>query len=105
VSDKSLVDSLEGTVAWEYDSMACRQMKVQLYKGLMKVYTNQSGYMKEALQLWSTKTRTKQQDWNHQAYKMHIKNIAIFMQNDDWVEVARDRFTDKGDNIQWAPKV
>ncbi len=43
VSDKSLVDSLEGTVVWEYDSMACLQTIVQLYKGSMKVYTNQSG--------------------------------------------------------------
>jgi hypothetical protein len=42
VSDKSLVDSLEGTVVWEYDSMACPQIIVQLYKGLMKIYTNQT---------------------------------------------------------------
>jgi hypothetical protein len=26
ISDTSLVDSLEGTVVWEYDSMACPQM-------------------------------------------------------------------------------
>jgi hypothetical protein len=43
VSDKSLVDSLEGTVVWEYDSMACPQTIVQLYKGLMKVFANQAG--------------------------------------------------------------
>jgi hypothetical protein len=43
VSDKSLVDSLEGMVVWEYDSMACPQMIVQLYRGLMKVCINQSG--------------------------------------------------------------
>jgi hypothetical protein len=30
-------------VVWEYDSMAFLQLLVQLYKGLMKVYTNQSG--------------------------------------------------------------
>jgi hypothetical protein len=47
VSDKSLVESLEGTVVWEYDSMACQQTIVKLYKGLMKVYTNQSECMKE----------------------------------------------------------
>ncbi len=39
--DKSIVDSLEGTVVWEYDSMACPQMIVQLYRGLMKVHVNQ----------------------------------------------------------------
>jgi hypothetical protein len=36
------VDSLEGTVLWEYDSMACPQTIVRLYKGMMKVYVNQS---------------------------------------------------------------
>jgi hypothetical protein len=38
-----MVDSLEGTVVWECDSMACPQTIVQLYRGLMKVYMNQSG--------------------------------------------------------------
>ncbi len=38
--DKSQVDSLEGTLVWEYDSMACPQMIVQLDKSFMKVYTN-----------------------------------------------------------------
>jgi hypothetical protein len=28
--DKSIVDSLEGTVVWEYDSMACPQTIVRL---------------------------------------------------------------------------
>jgi hypothetical protein len=40
--DKSIVDSLEGTVVWEYDSMACPQTIVWLYRGMMKVYVNQS---------------------------------------------------------------
>jgi hypothetical protein len=31
VSDKTLVDSLEGTMMWEYDPMACPQRIVQLY--------------------------------------------------------------------------
>jgi hypothetical protein len=42
VSDKSLVYSLEGTVIWKYDSLACPQMIVQLYKRLMKIYTHQT---------------------------------------------------------------
>jgi hypothetical protein len=32
-TDKSLVDSLARTVVWNYDSMACPQMVVQLFKG------------------------------------------------------------------------
>jgi hypothetical protein len=51
VSDKSLVDSLEGTVVWEYDLMACPQTIVQLYRGLMKVYVNQSGVYEGATEV------------------------------------------------------
>jgi hypothetical protein len=40
--DKSIVDSLEGTVVWEYDSMACPQTIVRLYRGMMKAYVNQT---------------------------------------------------------------
>jgi hypothetical protein len=40
--DKSIVDSLEGTVVWEYDSMACPQTIVRLYRGIMKAYVNQT---------------------------------------------------------------
>jgi hypothetical protein len=32
----------------------------------------------------------------HQAYKTHIKSIAIFIHKDDPVEVAHGRFKDKG---------
>jgi hypothetical protein len=42
VPDMSPVDSLEGTEVWEYNSMACPKMIVQLDKGLMKIYTNQT---------------------------------------------------------------
>jgi hypothetical protein len=41
-ADKSIVDSLEGTVVWEYDSMACPQTIVRLYRGMMKAYVNQT---------------------------------------------------------------
>jgi hypothetical protein len=40
--DKSIVDSLEGTVVWEYDSMACPQTIIRLYRGMMKAYANQT---------------------------------------------------------------
>ncbi len=40
--DKSLVDSLEGNVEWEYDTMACPQTIVKLFRGMMKAYVNQT---------------------------------------------------------------
>jgi hypothetical protein len=92
VSDKSLTDSVEVTVVWEYDSMACPQIIVQLYKGFMKVYTNQSGIYEGGFAV--VEHRDKEQvtgleiaeSFNlcgHQAFKTHIKNIAVFMHEDD----------------------
>jgi hypothetical protein len=108
VSDKSLVDSLEATVVWEYDSMACPQMILQLYKGLMKVYTNQSGIYKGSTAVVEHQDKDQAARLEiaesfilcgQQAHKTHIKNIAVFMHNDDLVEVTRGRFTDKGVDI------
>ncbi len=41
-ADKSISNSLEGTVVWEYDPMECPQTIVKLYKGMMKAYVNQT---------------------------------------------------------------
>jgi hypothetical protein len=41
-ADKSIADSLEGTVVREYDPMECPQTIVKLYKGMMKAYVNQT---------------------------------------------------------------
>jgi hypothetical protein len=46
--DKSIVDSLEGTVVWEYDAMACPQMIVKLFRGMMKAYVNQTNTYEES---------------------------------------------------------
>ncbi len=102
------MDSLEGTVVWEYDSMACPQTIVQLYKGLMKVYANQSGVYEGGVAM--VEHRNKDQAagleiaesfflHGHQVFKTHIKSIAIFMHEDDRVEVAQGRFIDKGSDV------
>jgi hypothetical protein len=62
VSDKSLVDSLAGTVVWKYDLIACPQMIVQLYKGLMKIYTNQTNIYEGTTAVVSIMTMTRQRD-------------------------------------------
>jgi hypothetical protein len=102
--DKSIVDRLEGTVVWEYDSIACPQTIVRLYRGMMKAYVNQSNMYE-----WSTVV-VEHQDKDqaaglelaesfilcgHQAFKTHIKNIAVFIHKDDRMEVAQGRFNDK----------
>jgi hypothetical protein len=83
-ADKSIVDSLEGTVVWEYDSMACLQTIVRLYRGMMKAYVNQTNTYEGSTVVVE-----------HQAFRTHIKNIAVFIHKDDRMEVAQGRFSDK----------
>ncbi len=100
---KSIVDSLEGMVVWEYDPMAGPQTTVRLYRGMMKAYENQTN-------TYEGSTIVEHQDKDqaaglelaesfilcgHQVFKTHNKNIAVFIHKDDRMEVAQRRFNDK----------
>jgi hypothetical protein len=96
--DKSIVDSLEGTVVWEYDSMACPQTIVRLYRGMMKAYVNQTNTYEGSTvvvehQDKDQPARLELADsfilCGHQAFRTHIKNIAVFIHKDDRMEVAQ----------------
>jgi hypothetical protein len=102
--DKSIVDSLEGMVVWEYDSMACPQTIVRLYRGMMKVYVNQSNTYEGSTvvvehqdkdQAAGLKLAESFTLCGHQAFKTHIKSIAIFIHKDDRMEVAQGQFSNK----------
>jgi hypothetical protein len=103
-SDKSLVDSLEGTVVWEYVSMACPQTIVQLYRGLMKVYMNQLGVYEGATAVVEHQDKYQAARLEmarsfilcgHQVFKTHIKSIAVFIHEDDQMEVTQGHFANK----------
>ncbi len=83
--DKSIVDSLEGTVVWEYDSMVCPQTIVRLYRGMMKVYVNQSNVYEGSTAVVEHHDKDQAAGLElaesfilcgHQAFKTHIKNIC-----------------------------
>ncbi len=102
--DKSIVDSLEGTVVWEYDSMACPQSIVRLYRGMMKAYVNQTNTYEGSTVVVEHQDKDQAAGLElaksfilcgHQAFRTHIKNIAVFVHKDDRMEVAQGRFTDK----------
>jgi hypothetical protein len=102
--DKSIVDSLEGMVVWEYDSMACPQTIVRLYRGMMKVYVNQSNTYEGSTvvvehqdkdQAAGLKLAESFTLCRHQVFKTHIKSIAIFIHKDDRMEVAQGQFSNK----------
>jgi hypothetical protein len=102
--DKNIVDSLEGTVVWEYDSMACPQTIVRLYRGMMKAYVNQSNMYEGSTVVVEHQDKDQAAGLEltesfilcgHQAFKTHIKNIAVFIHKDDRMEVAQGRFNNK----------
>jgi hypothetical protein len=68
--------------------MACPQMITQLYKGLMKVYTNQSNIYRGSTAVVDHKDKDQTTGLEiaesfilhgHKAYKKHIKSITIFI--------------------------
>jgi hypothetical protein len=102
--DKSIVDSLEGTVVRVYDSMACPQTIVRLYRGMMKAYVNQTNTYEGSMVVMEHQDKEQAAGLElaesfilcgHQAFRTHIKNIAVFIHKDDRVEVSQGRFSDK----------
>jgi hypothetical protein len=72
-------------------------MIVQLYKELMKVYTNQINMYEGSIAVVEDKDKDHAAGLQiahsfilcrHQAYKTHTENKTIFIYNHDWVEVA-----------------
>ncbi len=102
--DKSIVDSLEGTVVWEYDSMACPQTIVRLYRGMMKVYMNQSNTNEGSTAVVEHQDKDQAVGLDlaesfilcgHQAFRTHIKSIAVFIHKDDRMEAAQGQFSNR----------
>jgi hypothetical protein len=96
--DKSLVDSLEGTVIWEYDAMACPQTIVKLFRGMMKAYVNQTNTYEGSTVVVEHQDKDQAAGLEltesfilcgHQAYRTHIKNIAVFIHKDERIQVAQ----------------
>jgi hypothetical protein len=88
--------------------MACPQMIVQLYRGLMKVYVNQSAAYEGATAVVEHQDKDQAAGLemaesfilcSHQAFKTHIKGIAIFIHEDDRVEVAQGHFANKEGDV------
>ncbi len=87
--DKSLVDSLEGTVVWEYDVMACPQTIVKLFRGMMKAYVNQTNTYEGSTVVVEHQDKDQVAGLElaesfilcgHQAYRTHNKNKDVFHQ-------------------------
>jgi hypothetical protein len=112
VAYKSLMDSLEWTIVWSYDSIACTQMVILFYGWLMKVYTNQTNvlvgstvvveHMAKDQAAGLKKPQSIIYPVQGLAYKAHIKSIAVCMHSTDQVEVVRGKFAYTGSDIDFT---
>ncbi len=91
-------------MVWEYDSMACPQTIVRLYRGMMKAYMNQTNTYEGSTVVVEHQDKDQAAGLElaesfilcgHQAFKTQIKSIAIFIHKDDRMEVAQGRFSNK----------
>ncbi len=91
-------------MVWEYDPMECPQTIVRLYKGMMKAYVNQSNTYEGSTVVVEHQDKDQAAGLElaesfilcgHQAFRTHIKNIAVFVHKDDRMEVAQGRFSGK----------
>ncbi len=90
-------------MVWEYDSTACPQTIVRLYRGMMKACVNQSNTYEGSTVVVEHLDKDQAERLElaesfilcgHQAFKTHIK-IAVFIHKDDQMEVAQGQFNDK----------
>ncbi len=99
-------------MVWEYDAMACPQTIVKLFRGMMKVYMNQTNTYEGSTVVVEHQDKDQAAGMElaksfilcgHQAYRTHIKNIAVFIHKDERMQVAqghlqarRERVTSPG---------
>ncbi len=108
------MDSLEGEMVWDYNSMACPQMLVQLCKGLMKVHTNETNALEGSTAVVEHKEKQQASGLEiaesfilcgHQPYNTYVKSIAVFVHSYDRIEVAQGKFTNnQGNNDMTRPE-
>jgi hypothetical protein len=84
--------------------MACPQTIVRLYRGMIKAYVNRTNTYEGSTVVVEHQDKDQAAGLElaesfilcgHQAFRTHIKNIAVFIHKDDRMEVAQGRFNDK----------
>ncbi len=100
-TDRTLVDSGEGTYVWDYSQDACPDMLVSLYRGRIKVLTNSTATYTDGTAIVSGRDKNQVAGLELKetiilcgqgAQTTHIKNIAVFFHPMAQIEVASGKF-------------
>jgi hypothetical protein len=100
-TDRTLVDSGEGTYVWDHSQDACPDTLVSLYRGRIKVLTNSTASFTDgtAIVAGRDKNQVAGLELNETmilcgraAQTTHIKSIALFFHPMEQIEVASGKF-------------
>ncbi len=100
-TDRTLVDSGEGTYVWDYSQDACPDTLVSLYRGRIKVLTNSTASFTDATaivaggdknQVAGLELKETMILCGRVAQTTHIKSIAVFFHPMEQIEVASGKF-------------
>ncbi len=95
--DLGLMDSMEGTYVWTGVMEACPKTLVQLYRGMIRIFSNHTASLEGGIALMEDKVKEQVAGLELQhmfvlcgnsALRTHIPNIAIFAHQDPRMEVA-----------------
>jgi hypothetical protein len=101
-TDRTLVDSGEGTHVWDYSQDACPDTLVSLYRGRVKVLTISTAIFMDVTAIVSGRDKNQVARLElketmilcrRAVQTMHIKNIAVFFHPMEQIEVASGKFS------------
>jgi hypothetical protein len=100
-TDRTLVDSGEGTYIWDYSQDACPDTLVSLYRGRIKVLTNSTASFTDGTAIVAGRDKNQVAGMELKETKIlcgrvaqttHIKSIAVFFHPMEQIEVASVKF-------------
>ncbi len=100
-TDRTLVDSGEGTYVWDYSQDACPDTLVSLYRGRIKVLTNSTASFTDGTAIVAGRDKNQVAGLElketmilcgRAAQTTHIKSIAVFFHPIEQIKVASGKF-------------
>jgi hypothetical protein len=98
-SDQSAMDSLYGTMVWIHKKASCPQGLTQLFRGQIRVFSNDSSSFVGAIALLEEKGQDTGLELlsshllcHHPAYSTHLQDVVLVVYPDNFTSIATDPF-------------
>jgi hypothetical protein len=98
-ADKSIRDSIMGTMVWQYKATTCPQGQTQLFRGMIKIFSNDTENFVNAIAILEDCSQVAGLELKDSvflchlpAYKTHLKDILLVIHPDNFTSVVLDPF-------------